>query len=97
VQPTSPSAASLPIATNITAVEEVKEGVYCLTPAAGISFSTLSPVVSPEISYSSSGAVGTIAVNVQHPDCNAAFEVVTYAPADLTKPKTGYAFTIIVP
>jgi hypothetical protein len=99
VQPTSPTAANLiPAQTsNITSVSEVKEGVYCLAPAAGINPAADTAAVSPEGSYSSGGVPGLIALNAQHLDCSASdFEVETYAAPGSTKPATGYAFTIVV-
>jgi Collagen triple helix repeat (20 copies) len=97
VQPTSPSAASLIAPVNITGVSEPAPGVYCVTPAAGISLS-YPPVASQEISYSSAG-VGVITVNVQHPNCPTSFEVDTYATTSALKTgtATGFAFTIVIP
>ncbi len=103
VQPTSPTAANLiPAQTsNITSVSEVKEGVYCLAPAAGIASATDTAAVSPEVSYDSPGkAPGVIALNAQGTSCPAGnFEVETYAPGktEPTEPATGYAFTIVIP
>ncbi|HEY2141373.1 MAG TPA: hypothetical protein VGG98_04865 [Solirubrobacteraceae bacterium] len=98
VQPTSPSAASLIAPVNITGVTEPAPGVYCVTPAAGISPSSYPPVASQEISYSSAG-VGVITVNVQHPNCPTGFEVDTYATTSAVKTgtATGFAFVIVIP
>jgi hypothetical protein len=101
VQPTTPAAASLISAqtANITAVSEVKPGVYCLAPAAGINPATETAAVSPEVSYSSGGVPGVIALNAQDTDCPANnFEVETYTPGSATPTlASGYAFTIVVP
>ncbi len=101
VQPTSPTAANLVGASNIATVSEPSAGVYCITPAAGISTAAGIAAVSPEVSYSAGNAPGVIAVNAQHTHCAAStFEVDTYAPypppASPT-PTTGYAFTIVIP
>jgi hypothetical protein len=101
VQPTSPSAANLISGqtSGITGVSEVKEGVYCIAPAAGgANPATDTAAVSPEVSYSSEGMPGLIALNAQHPDCPAGdFEVETYVPS-ATPPKlsSNYAFTIVI-
>ena len=98
VQPTSPTAATLIAGqtSHITGVSEPKEGIYCLAPAAGINPATDTAAVSPEVSYSSDGKPGVIAVNAQGSDCPAGdFEVETYAPE--AKPASGYAFTIVIP
>jgi hypothetical protein len=100
VQPSSPTAAKLITGqtSNFTAVSEVSGGVYCLTPAAPINPAVDTAAVSPEVSYSSGGAPGVIAVNAQHAHCPAsAFEVDTYAAPGTTTPASGYAFTIVVP
>jgi hypothetical protein len=101
VQPTSPTAANLVGASNITGVSEPSGGVYCVTPAAGISTANGIATVSPEVSYSAGNAPGVIAVNAQHTHCPATtFEVDTYAPyVSPTTPTltTGYAFTIAIP
>jgi hypothetical protein len=104
VAPTSPSQATLIAGQTkqITAVGELSAngsngGVYCVTPAAGIDPSVEPAVVSPEVSYSSGGAPGTIAVNAQRTHCAAGtFEVDTYAPGTTTL-TSGYAFAIVVP
>jgi hypothetical protein len=97
VQPTSPSAATLISPFSITTVNEPNPGVYCITPAGGISTAAGIAAVSPEVSYSAAEAPGVIAVNAQHKHCLAsAFEVDTYTPGTTTL-ATGYAFTIIVP
>jgi hypothetical protein len=98
VQPTSPTAANLIAAqtSNITGVSEVEAGVYCLAPAAGISPVSDTAAVSPEVSYSSGGVPGVIALDAQHPHCPTGFEVDTFAPGTTTL-TSGYAFTIIVP
>jgi hypothetical protein len=95
VQPTSPTAATLIGPSNILTVSEPREGVYCITPAAGISSSGTASV-SPEVSYSAGGAAGVIAVNTQHTHCSTPYEVDTYTPGTTTL-ATGYAFTILVP
>jgi len=99
VQPTSPTAATLVAGPtfNITAVAEPSEGVYCLSPAIGISTTSDVAVASPEVSYSSAGKVpGVVAVNAQHTNCPAGtFEVDTYAQGG-SKPVSGYAFTVVV-
>jgi hypothetical protein len=101
VQPTSPTAANLVGASNITGVSEPSTGVYCVTPAAGISTANGIATVSPEVSYSAGNAPGVIAINAQHTHCAAGtFEVDTYAPyVSPTTPTltTGYAFTIAIP
>jgi Collagen triple helix repeat (20 copies) len=98
VQPTSPTAAKLITAANITNVSEASAGVYCLSPAAPINPAAETVSVSPEVSYSSGGAPGVIAVDAQHAHCPAsAFEVDTYAAVGATTPTSGYAFTIVVP
>jgi hypothetical protein len=101
VQPTaSPTQANLIAAqsSGIASVTEPTGGAYCLTPAAPVNASSVSVTVSPEVSYTTAGgALGTIAVDAQHPHCAAsAFEVDTYAPGT-TILTTGYAFTIVVP
>jgi hypothetical protein len=98
---TSPAAAARFISgqsANITAVNEVKPGVYCLTTAAGINPEADTAAVSPEVSYSAPGkAPGVIALNAQHSDCPAGnFEVETYPQAS-EKPESGFAFTIVIP
>lgn len=99
VQPTSPTAANLIAGQtfNFTGVSEVSAGVYCLTPAAGISAASDVAVVSPEVSYTSPGQTpGVIALNAQRTHCpTGAFEVDTYAQGG-TSPASGYAFTILV-
>jgi hypothetical protein len=100
VQPTSPSAATLIAAqtSHITGVSEPKEGIYCLAPAAGINPATDTAAVSPEVSYSSGGKPGVIALNAQGNDCPAGnFEVETYIPGTEAKLASGYAFTIVIP
>jgi hypothetical protein len=101
VQPTSPTAANLVGASSITGVSEPSTGVYCVTPAAGISTANGIATVSPEVSYSAGNAPGVIAINAQHTHCAAGtFEVDTYAPyVSPTTPTltTGYAFTIAIP
>jgi hypothetical protein len=104
VQPNSATVATLiPGQTsNLTSVTETSVGgsnggVYCITPAAPINPAVEPVAVSPEVSYSPGGALGVIAVNVQHPNCPAtAFEVDTYAQGSTT-PSDGFAFTIVVP
>jgi hypothetical protein len=99
VQPTaSPTAANLIGQSNIQAVSEVSAGVYCITPAPGITPSGIASV-SPEVSYSVGNVPGVIAVNAQHTHCSATtFEVDTYTPGTTTPAlATGYAFTIAVP
>jgi Collagen triple helix repeat (20 copies) len=105
VQPTSPTQANLiPSQTsNITAVSEPVPGVFCLAPAAPINAAAETVAVSPEVSYSSGGLPGMVAVNAQRLHCAASnFEVDTYAPANpptTTTPtlSSSYAFTIVVP
>jgi hypothetical protein len=99
VQPTSPTAANLVAAqtSNITGVSEVKEGVYCLAPKAGIDPATDAATVSPEVSYSSGQVPGVIALNAQGGDCPAGdFEVETYTPGATPTLSSSYAFTILV-
>ncbi len=99
VQPTSPSVVGLVAGqtVNITGVSEPNPGVYCVAPAAGISPATDTAAVSPEVSYSSGGLPGAIAVNAQHPHCPTGFEVDTYAPPADTTLTSGYAFSIVIP
>ncbi len=98
VQPKSPTEAVLVGAFNITGVSEPIEGVYCITPAAGVPVTSGIAAVSPEISYSSVKAPGLIAVNAQHTNCpGSPLEVDTYAPSAPSTLATGYAFTLIVP
>jgi Collagen triple helix repeat (20 copies) len=68
VQPVSAAAAVLihPKSVGITGVSEVSAGIYCLSPSAAVNPSEETIAVSPEISYSASGAPGVIAVNAQH-------------------------------
>ncbi len=104
VQPNTATVATLiPGQTsNLTSVTETSVngsngGVYCITPATPINPAVEPVAVSPEVSYSPGGALGVIAVNVQHPNCPAtAFEVDTYAQGSTT-PSDGFAFTIVVP
>lgn len=107
VQPTSPSTANLISGqtSGITGVSEVKPGVYCIAPAAGgANPASDTAAVSPEVSYSSGGAPGLIALNAQHTDCPAgAFEVETYVPYAPSDPSattptlsSNYAFTIVI-
>ncbi len=98
VQPTSPSAASLIAGqtVNVTGVSEPSPGVYCVAPVAGISPATDTAAVSPEISYSSGGLPGAIALNAQHPHCPSGFEVDTYAPPADSTLTSGYAFSIVI-
>ncbi|HEV3093283.1 MAG TPA: hypothetical protein VGY30_02080 [Solirubrobacteraceae bacterium] len=101
VQPTSPGKPALIAAqtANITGVSEPSAGVYCLAPAAGINPATDTAVASPEVSYSSGGLPGVVAVNAQRaPHCALTdFEVDTYAPGAPPTPASGYAFSVIVP
>jgi hypothetical protein len=81
---------------NVTGVSEPSVGFYCVTPATPIEAAKEAPVVSPEVSYGSSGP-GTIAVNVQHTHCPATtLEVDTYVPGT-PNPSSNYPFTIVVP
>jgi hypothetical protein len=105
VQPTSPTQVNLIAGqtSNITSVTETSPtgfsngGIYCLAPAAGINAAADTAVVSPEVSYSSGEAPGTIAVNAQRSHCPPTdFEVDTFAPGTSTM-TSGYAFTIVVP
>jgi hypothetical protein len=99
VQPAAPPAANL-IATqsaNIGSVSQPSAGIYCIVPAAGINPATDTAAVSPEVSYSSGEAPGTVAVNAQRKHCPSSdFEVDTFEPGT-TKSSSNYAFTIIVP
>jgi hypothetical protein len=98
VQPNSPTQATLVGAHNITGVSEIKEGVYCIAPAAPINAAAETIAVSPEVSYGSAKAPGLIAVNAQRTGGCAAtdFEVDTYEPSG-SKLSSNYAFTVIVP
>ena len=88
VQPTTPTQVNLIAGqtSDITGVSEPSRpasscGIYCLAPAARINAAADTAAVSPEVSYSSGQAPGTIAVNAQRPHCPATdFEVDTYAP-----------------
>lgn len=91
---------------NITGVSETSVsgstsgGVYCLTPAAGITPASDTAAVSPEVSYSSKEVVGVgvIAVNAKATHCASGdFEVDTYASVGAATPTTGFAFTIVIP
>jgi Collagen triple helix repeat (20 copies) len=99
VQPTSSTAVQLITSQtlNITAVTEPAEGIFCLAPTAGIFPASDTATVSPEVSYSSSGAaLGIVAVNAQRPDCPTGnFEVETFK-ADGKTLTSEYAFSIIV-
>lgn len=97
VQPNSPTQATLIAPRNITGVSEIKEGVYCLAPAAPINAAEETVAVSPEVSYSSGKAPGAIAVDAQRTGgCPATdFEVDTYTPAGVLS--SNYAFSIVVP
>jgi hypothetical protein len=97
VEPTSPTAATLIAGqtSNITAVTEPMPGVYCLT-AVGVNPATDAAAVSPEVSYSSGGAPGVVAVNAQHTNCAPGqFEVDTFTL--MGAPSSNYAFTIVAP
>jgi Collagen triple helix repeat (20 copies) len=100
VAPVSATSANLVAAqsANITAVQEVEAGVYCLTLAAPINPEADTASVSPEVSYSTPEVPGVIALNAHHPHCPGnAFEVDTYnAPGERT-PSGGHAFTIAIP
>jgi hypothetical protein len=97
VQPTSPTAASLIGPSNILTVSEPSAGIYCITPAAGITSSGIASV-SPEVSYSAGNVPGVIAVNAQHTNCpSTPYEVDTYTPGTTQTLATGYAFTIAIP
>jgi hypothetical protein len=80
-----------------TGVSSPSAGVYCLAPVASVNPAADAPVVSPEISYSSSKTPGIIAVNAQRPNCPSGFEVDTYAALGTSTTSGGYAFSIIVP
>jgi Collagen triple helix repeat (20 copies) len=83
---------------NITAVQEVEPGAYCLTPAPPINPEADTATVSPEVSYSKPEAPGVIAVNARHTRCPAStFEVDTYSAVGETTPSSGHAFTIVIP
>ena len=99
VQPTSPTEANLITSQsfNVASVSEPSKGVFCLTPATPINAAGETVAVSPEVSYSPSGAPGVIAVNAQRQHCpTSAFEVDTYTPGTTTLDSV-YAFTVIVP
>jgi hypothetical protein len=98
VQPNSPTQATLIGAHNITGVSEIKEGVYCLAPAAPIDASAETIAASPEVSYGSVKLPGLIAVNAQRTGGCAAteFEVDAYEPSG-GKLSSNYAFSVIVP
>lgn len=105
VQPTSPTQANLIAGQtlNVTSVVQTSPGglsaggIYCLAPAAGINPAVDTAAVSPEVSYSSGGAPGVIALNAQRTHCPAGdFEVDTYAPGASTV-SSGYAFSIVIP
>ena len=104
MQPTSSSQASLigSQTVGITGVTQTSAngsngGVYCLSAASSINPATVAAVVSPEVSYSSGGTPGVVAVNAQATHCPpSTFEVDTYAPGGTTL-TSGYAFSIIVP
>jgi hypothetical protein len=98
VQPNSPTQATLIGAHNITGVSEIKEGVYCLAPAAPIDAAAETIAVSPEVSYGSAKLPGLIAVNAQRTGgCPATdFEVDAYEPSG-GKLSSNYAFSVIVP
>jgi Collagen triple helix repeat (20 copies) len=86
-------------ASNFTGVNEVKPGVYCMVPAAGVPGTAGAVAVAPETSYSSPGiGPGIVALNAKAGDCPAGnFEVETFAPNEpAAGAKTGYAFTIVV-
>ncbi len=99
VDPSSPGKPTLIAAQskNVASVSEPSAGVYCLTPAAGIDPAADAAVASPESSYSKEGKVGLIAVNAQSSNCHGPFEVDTYEAAGDSAPKTGYAFTLVIP
>jgi hypothetical protein len=98
VQPNSPTQATLIGAHNITGVSEIKEGMYCLAPAAPIDAAAETIAVSPEVSYGSVKLPGLIAVNAQRTGgCPATdFEVDAYEPNG-GKLSSNYAFSVIVP
>lgn len=101
VEPTSPTTVNLISPFNITSVTEPLAGVYCVTPAAGVSTASGIAAVSPEVSYSAPEVPGVIAVNAKRKNCpGAPIEVDTYAPyASPATPTltTGYAFTLVLP
>jgi hypothetical protein len=100
VAPISATSANLVAAqsANITGVQEVEPGVYCVTPAPPINAEADTASVSPEVSYSSPEVPGVIALNARHTRCPAStFQVDTYAAAGETKPTGGHAFTIVIP
>jgi hypothetical protein len=98
VQPNSPTQATLIGAHNITGVSEIKEGVYCVAPAAPINAAEETVAVSPEVSYGSTKLPGLIAVNAQRTGgCPATdFEVDAYESGG-AKLSSNYAFTVLVP
>ncbi len=98
VEPTSPSTVNLISPFNITSVTEPLPGIYCVTPAAGVSTASGIAAVSPEVSYSAPEVPGVIAVNAKRKNCpGAPIEVDTYTPGTTQTLATGYAFTILIP
>jgi hypothetical protein len=98
VEPTSPTTVNLISPFNINSVTEPLPGVYCVTPAAGVSTASGIAAVSPEVSYSAPEVPGVIAVNAKRKNCpGAPIEVDTYTPGTTQTLATGYAFTIVIP
>jgi hypothetical protein len=102
VQPV-PSPAGLVLGQNagFIAIRRSAVGVYCLTPASGISPASEAPVASGEAGYSGPKVVPLAVVYASQPpdNCNPSeLEVKTYNLASGTSgPSEGVAFTIIVP
>ncbi len=81
----------------IASASKPATGVYCLAADTPISSDSDTAAVTPEVSYSTSGAPGIVAVNAKHTNCSAGnFEVDTYEPSG-GKLADGYAFTIVIP
>jgi hypothetical protein len=98
VEPTSPTTVNLISPFNITSVTEPLPGVYCVTPAAGVSTASGIAAVSPEVSYSAPEVPGVIAVNAKRKNCpGVPIEVDTYTPGTPQTLATGYAFTLVLP
>jgi Collagen triple helix repeat (20 copies) len=80
-------------------VRSPAQGIYCLTPSAGINPGAEPASVTGETSYSGGGVVPIATLNAQRNGCNQSeFEVITYNAAALSSgPVGGVAFTIIAP
>jgi hypothetical protein len=96
---TTPSSAGL-VSTQTSQIASISKpatGVYCLVADAPISSDSDTAAVTPEVSYSTPGTPGIVALNARHTNCPAAnFEVDTYTPST-SELKDGYAFTIVIP